>query len=138
MNADEPVPAPETRPPGEGGKPAEPPAALVRGLAGALLGAGAGYYLFFALYGHGIYAPIIVGPIVGLGASLLGGRANKTLGILCAALGAAAAIWVEAAISVLREDNLVYFLTHPQEWRTLTLIAIPLNAFLAYWIGARE
>jgi hypothetical protein len=111
---------------------------LLRGLAGGLVGAVAGYFLFHYLARRGIFGYAIPGAAIGLFAGLAARGQSKTLGIVCAIAAVLLAIFCEWSHAPFKADgSLSYFVLHLHQLDSLGVKAIvtALGAACAYWLG---
>ena len=109
---------------------------VLRGLAGAAVGAAVGYFSVVWLSRQGLYAIILPGPLLGLGCALVLRRSSMVAGILCGLAAVPLGIFCEWRIAPFIVDgSLGYFLTHLDQLRPVTLILITLGAVFAFWLG---
>jgi len=101
--------------------------------AGATVGGLAGYLLFFWILRQGFYALILPGCLVGFGAGLFPTRsvgACITCGTLALALGLLAE-WRFAPF--IKDPSLLFFVSHIQDLKPLTLIMIAVGGFIGFY-----
>jgi hypothetical protein len=111
---------------------------FVRGLAGALLGGIAGYFVFAWIARQGIYAPVVPGGLVGFGASALLKRSSLPLAVACGVLALGVGLYSECrVVPFIADPSLGYFLTHLQDLRPITQIALVAGGVLGFWIPFR-
>lgn len=103
------------------------------GLAGMAVGAVAGHLIVEALLRYGVYAAVIPGAIVGLGAGYFRRTYNKWIGILAAVTGLATGIYTELDVFTFGDGTLLFFLTHPQP---VTWLMLALGTWMAFSWGA--
>jgi hypothetical protein len=109
---------------------------LVRGLAGAVAGAIAGYLLFWALAKNGMYGEMILGVFLGVGAGWAARSKSLALGVLCAALALPLSIVAEWSVApFIKDKSLTFFLMNVTEVRPVALIFIGLGSAAAFWFG---
>ena len=102
-------------------------------LIGAIVGGLVGYFAFFWIARQGLYALVLPGGLLGLGASLFPNRSTG-LCILCGLLALALGLMAEWKFApFITDGSLGYFLTHLQQLRPITLIMIAAGAFIGYW-----
>ena len=110
--------------------------ALLRGILGAAAGGIAGYVAFVWLAGHGLYALVLPGALLGLGCALGLQRSSNLAGILCGLAALPLGIFCEWRIAPFIADrSLAFFVTHLHQLSTVTWIMIVLGAVFAYWLG---
>jgi hypothetical protein len=106
---------------------------IIRGLAGAIAGGALGYFAFRWLWGNGLYAIMLVGVLMGIGAGLAARGKSVLLGILCAILALPAGILTEWHVMPFVVDgSLPFFLKNlaMSHW-----LFICLGAAGAFWFG---
>lgn len=110
--------------------------ALIRGLAGAIVGGAIGYLIFRWLLRYGLYGLMIPGACLGLGAGLAAGRQSHLLALLCACAALGLGLWAEWSVHpFIKDGSLVYFLRNVALLKPPTLLMIGLGAVFAYWFG---
>jgi hypothetical protein len=128
-----------TTPPIVGSKPVNPPNRifiLLRGLAGAVIGGVLGYVLFRWLLTYRLYAIMIPGAALGMGAGLLARGRTQSLAILCAVAAIAVGIFSEWSVFPFKKDpSFGYFISHVHQLTAPTLLFIGVGALCAYWFG---
>jgi hypothetical protein len=105
---------------------------------GALLGGILGYVAFFGLVHQGLYALVVPGGFLGLGAGL--GRSRQrwvsaVTGLLALLLGLFCEWQFEPFIA---DSSLSYFLAHLQDLRPVTLIMILAAAGIGFYVPFRR
>jgi hypothetical protein len=106
------------------------------GLAGAVLGGVAGYFVFLWIGRQSFYAPMLPGAAVGLGCGALTRGESRALGIVCGVLAVPLGLFAEWRLRPFAADeSLGYFLKNLHDLQSITLIMIALGAALAYWLG---
>jgi hypothetical protein len=111
---------------------------LLRGIAGGLVGAVAGYFLFRYLASRGMLGYAIPGASIGLFAGLAARGQSRTLGAICAIAAVLMAIYCEWASAPFAADgSLSFFVVHLHRLPGLKIKAIitALGAACAYWLG---
>jgi hypothetical protein len=112
------------------------PITLLRGLAGAVVGAIIGYFLFVWALGFGVIVLALPGALAGVGCGLATGTRSLTAGILAGAVALALSVFVEWRFFPFRADgSLTYFLGHLHEASGQTLIMIVLGTLAGFWFG---
>ncbi len=131
-----------TTSPSQSDPPAAPPAAgfdwlrLARGLAGAIAGGVVGYFAFYWLYKNGLYALMVPGLLLGLGAGWAARGRSVLLGAVCLIAAAALGVYSEWTIGPFKKDpSLVFFITHLHALPVIKLVMIGLGAAAAFWFG---
>jgi hypothetical protein len=106
------------------------------GLVGAVAGGILGYFLFFVLVHHRLYALILPGAAVGLGGGLLLRGKSNLFGALCGVSGLFLGIFTDWGFEQFEDDpSFVYFLTHLHKLDAITLIMIAVGGLIAFWMG---
>jgi hypothetical protein len=109
---------------------------LVLGLAGAIAGGVAGYYVFAWIASQGFYAIMLPGAFVGWGCGALSGRRSVPLAVVCSVLGLAVGIYSEWRLFPFAADEgPSYFLAHLHQLTQITQVLILLGAVCAAWFG---
>jgi len=105
---------------------------------GAVLGGVIGYYGFFWLAGQNLYALVLPGGLIGVGAAL--GKSKSIVpAILCCLAAIALGLFTEWKFEPFIADNsLGYFLRHIPDLRPATLLMIAAGAFLGFWVPFRR
>ena len=112
------------------------PAAWVRGIIGAVLGAAIGIYVFFLLYDNGMYGLMIPGALTGLGFGLLSRRTFWSAGLLCAVLGLLVMLWCEWQLAVdFKDQEVGEFIKVIPKLDTSTKVMLALGTLFAFWFG---
>ena len=108
----------------------------LRGIAGATIGAALGYAAFFFLAGHGLYALVLPGVLVGFGCGRFSGVQSNALGIGCGIAALVLGLMIEWRFApFIDDDSLGYFIMHLHQLRLPTLIMVAVGAMLAAWLG---
>ena len=108
------------------------------GLVGAVAGGILGYFLFFWLVQHRLYAMILPGAAVGLGGGLLLRGKSNLFGALCGVSGLCLGLFTEWKFAPFIDDpSFVYFITHLHKLDScaVTLIMIAAGGLIAFWLG---
>ena len=106
------------------------------GLAGAAAGGLAGYFLFSWLLGHGFYAMIVPGGLVGLGCSLMARHPSTPRGLACALGALLLSLTIEwAFFPFVTDDSFGYMLMHLPRKGSVTLLMIGAGVLVAFWMG---
>lgn len=106
---------------------------LLFGVAGAVAGGSFGYIAFFWIAQQGLYALIVPGAMLGIGAGLAARQRIVPLAILCAFAGLILGIVTEWRFAPFRADpGLLYFVTHLHQCKPFTLILIGLGGYFSY------
>jgi len=108
---------------------------LARCLAGAVVGGVLGHYLFMWLLSRGLYAMVLPGAALGLGAGALSKRRSVPLGVVCGVLGLVLAVITEwRFLPFAKDDSFRFFITHIH-LKPVKLIMFGIGALLAFWFG---
>jgi len=103
-------------------------------LAGAVIGGLLGHFIFAWIVGQGLYALILPGAAVGLGAGIFKNK-SKAVAVLCGLLALALGLFTEwRFFPFAKDDSLGYFLFHIHELKPITLIMIAVGALIGFWI----
>jgi hypothetical protein len=103
------------------------------GLAGAIAGGAAGFFLFVWLVHQGLYAMVIPGAALGAGGGWLFKQRSRAFGGVCAVLALLLGFFAEwwAILDV----TFGYYLTHLHQLQPITYIMIALGGLCGYWFG---
>jgi hypothetical protein len=102
--------------------------------AGAILGGVIGYFAFGWIVRQGLYAMILPGGLVGLGASIAKNR-SITIPIICGAAALALGFFTEwQFFPFAKDESLSYFLAHIHHLQPISLIMIAIGGFLGFWM----
>jgi hypothetical protein len=106
------------------------------GLIGAVIGGIAGYFLFFLLAQHGLYALVLVGAGPGLGGGLLMRGKSIAFGVVCGFFGVLLGLYAEWRFApFIADPSFAYFMTHLHNLSTITLILIAIGGLCGFWFG---
>lgn len=107
------------------------------GLVGAAIGGLVGFLAFEWIVDQGLYAMILPGALLGLGAGLLARHESKARGLVCAGAALILGLFAEwHAFPFVADASPGYFLGHLHELKPITWIMIGLGVFFAYrWGG---
>ena len=107
-------------------------------IGGAAAGGVLGYFAFFWLLEHRIYAVALPGALLGLGASL--GRTRFViLPVLCGLAALALGLVTDWQFEHFKKDpSLGYFLLHVHHLDTITLLMIALGGAIGFWSPYRR
>ncbi len=110
---------------------------LVRGLAGALLGALAGYFLFVWFKLHfGVLVLALPGALVGIVCGLATRVRSLPAGIMAGVIALVLSIYIEWKFFPFADDeSLAYFLAHLHEASGQTWIMILGGTLAGFWFG---
>jgi hypothetical protein len=111
---------------------------FLRGLAGAIVGGIAGYFVFRLLSSRGMFGYAIPGAMVGLGAGLLAGGRSHWLGALCAVAGLCLTIFAEWSVApFVADQSFQFFVTHVHQLNNFSVKAsiTAVGVVLAYLLG---
>jgi hypothetical protein len=102
-------------------------------LAGALVGGLIGYFAFIWIAKQGLYALVLPGGLLGIGAGLFRNR-SIWLAVVCGILALALGLYTEWRFAPFLADNsLHYFLTHVHKLEPITLLMIGLGTLVGCW-----
>lgn len=109
---------------------------LARCLAGAVIGGVLGHFLFLWIVQQGLYAMVLPGAALGLGAGALAKTRSRICGIICGVLAIALGIVTEWRVfPFARDESFTFFITHVHGLPRIKLIMIGLGALFAFWFG---
>src|SRR5208283_756412 len=101
-------------------------------LIGAVAGGLVGYFGFFWIARQGLYALVLPGGLLGVGASLFANR-STVMCIVCGLLALALGFLAEWQFAPFISDgSLSYFVTHLYQLKPITLIMIAAGAFIGF------
>ncbi|MDB5351616.1 MAG: hypothetical protein JWN86_2863 [Planctomycetota bacterium] len=111
---------------------------ILLSLVGAAVGAAVGVEVFVWLLSQSLYALVLPGACLGLGANLASRDRSKIrgviLGVVALALGIVTEWWNRPFIA---DASFPYFLAHMTELLPWTLIMIAVGTVLAFWWGSQ-
>ena len=111
-------------------------AAWGRGLLGAIIGGGAGWFAYFWLLNQGYNGLMIPGALVGVGFSMLSRRSAWSFGFACAAMGLGLMLACEWQSLVKYHDGpFLDFLPNIHKLNTPNKIMLAGGTLIAFWIG---
>ena len=111
-------------------------AAWGRGLLGAIIGGGAGWFVYFWLLNQGYDGLMIPGALVGAGFSMLSRRSAWSFGLACAVMGLGLMLACEWQSLVKYHDGpFLDFLTNIHKLNMLNKIMLGAGTLIAFWIG---
>ncbi len=108
---------------------------LLRGLAGACLGAVAGYYAFAWALQYGVLVLALPGALAGIGCGLATGTRSLAAGVLAGAVALALSVYIEWHFFLRADPSFGFFLRHLHEASSQTLIMIALGTLAGFWFG---
>lgn len=110
--------------------------AWVRGLLGAVIGGGAGWFVYFWLLNQGYDGLMIPGALVGAGFSTLSRRSAWSFGIACAVMGLGLMLVCEwQSLVNFRNGSFLEFLSNLHKLNTPNKIMLGGGTLIAFWIG---
>jgi hypothetical protein len=110
--------------------------AILRGLAGAVVGGAIGYFAFAFLLKQGLYSLVLPGFLMGMACGWASGRKSQPLGIACAVTALALSLLAEWQCRPFAADpSLGFFITHLHWLRPVTWLMLVLGVVTAYWFG---
>jgi hypothetical protein len=109
---------------------------ILRGMAGAIVGAVLGWFALGWLMDHGFYGLALPGALVGLACGAFSGGVSRANAILCALIAAVLGIvlewWHRPFIA---DESFEYFVTHLHQLRGITWLMLVLGVVFAFWFG---
>ena len=113
-----------------------PAMAWLRGVAGAVAGGAAGYYVFMWLRSQGYYGLAMPAILLGLGFGICAGRSMILGGLFCVIGGLALMIFCEWSTSpFVKDESFKFFLENIFNLQPVTLISMALGMAGAFWFG---
>lgn len=107
------------------------------GLAGGIVGAVLGYFVFHWIAGQGFYALAIPGTMLGLGWGLAARHRSYLDATICGILALGIGIFSEWKFAPFIADNSFgFFLKHLHQLKPITWIMIGIGVVAAVWLGA--
>jgi len=111
-------------------------AAWGRGLLGAIIGGGVGWFVYFWLLNQGFDGLMIPGALVGVGFSMLSRRSAWSFGLACAAIGLGLMLVCEwQSLLNYRNGPFLDFLTNIHKLNMPNKIMLGAGTLIAFWIG---
>ena len=106
-------------------------------LAGAIVGGVLGHFAFVWLVSQGLYAMILPGGLVGIGAGLAR-HGTIYLAVICGLLALAMGLFTEWRVfPFVADESLAYFLQHVHQLAPIKLIMMAIGAVVGFWIPFR-
>jgi hypothetical protein len=106
------------------------------GLLGALAGGLLGYFGFAWACRQGLYAMVLPGAMLGLGAGLWVRDRSILRAVLCGIAALALSLFAEWQFAPFSDDqSLAYFLMHLHQLRGLTMIMVAAGSASAFWLS---
>ena len=103
------------------------------GVVGAAIGGGVGYYAFEWILTQGFYALIVPAALLGLTAGYAVRGKSQPFAIACGVAGLALGLFTEWSFLPFKVDgSLLYFLTHIQSLKPLTLVMLVIGTVVSY------
>ncbi len=110
--------------------------AWIRGLIGAIIGGGVGWFAYFWLLNQGYDGLMIPGALVGAGFSTLSRRSAWSFGVACAVMGLGLMLVCEwQSLVNFRNGSFFDFLAHIPKLNTADKIMLGGGTLIAFWIG---
>ncbi len=111
---------------------------ILLALAGALVGGIVGYFAFFWMVGHGFYALVLPGGLLGLGAGVVKNR-STVLAVVCGLAALGLGLFTEwRSAPFVADESFGYFLTHIFQLNQVTLIMILVGSVFGFWVPFRR
>ena len=109
---------------------------IIRGIAGAIVGAIAGFFLFYLLIRIGLYGVALPGALAGMGGGWLSGRVSTSVGIACVVVAIVATVLSEWYVApFIADSSLTFFVTHIHKTRTIFLVLGTIGIIMAFYFG---
>jgi hypothetical protein len=109
---------------------------ILRGMAGALIGAVIGWFAFDWIVGQGLYALALPGALLGLGCGLFAGGVSTVNAVLCAILAGALGLVLEWwHLPFVADESFGFFLSNLHELKPITWLMVALGSVFGYWFG---
>ena len=102
-------------------------------LLGAIVGGLVGYFGFLWIAKQGLYALVLPGGLLGVGASL---SQNKSIAIciVCGVCALALGLFAEWKFApFIKDGSLAYFLAHVHQLRPISMIMIAVGGVIGFW-----
>jgi len=110
--------------------------AWVRGLLGAIIGGGVGWFAYFWLLDQGYDGLMIPGALVGVGFNLLSTRSAWSFGFACAVMGLGLMLVCEwQSLANFHDGPFLDFLSNLHKLNTPNKIMLAAGTLMAFWIG---
>jgi hypothetical protein len=110
------------------------PLVLLRGLAGAVAGGIAGYFLFWVLARSGMLGYMIPGALLGLGAGYAARGRSPVLGVICAVLAVGLTLFAAWHVAF-QQFTFPEFLGRLHQLPISRIVLMSLGVVMAYWLG---
>jgi hypothetical protein len=109
---------------------------ILRGMAGALIGAVLGWFAFGWLVGQGLYALALPGALVGIGCGLISGGVSTVNAVLCAVLAGVLGLVLEWwNLPFIADESFEFFVSHLHELKPITWLMVGLGCVFGHWFG---
>ena len=109
---------------------------VLRGMAGAAIGAVVGWFAVGWLIGEGFYGLALPGALVGLICGALSGGASLVNAILCAIIAVGLGVALEwRHFPFVADESFGYFVAHLHQLKGMTWLMLALGAVFAFWFG---
>lgn len=106
---------------------------ILFGIIGAIVGGVVGYYVFGWMLRQGLYGLILPPALLGLAGGYCIGRRSIPFAVCCGVAGLGLALFTEwKKIPFAVDDSFLYFITHLQDRKPLTLIMFALGTIFSY------
>ncbi len=110
--------------------------AWIRGLLGAVIGGGAGWFAYFWLLNQGYDGLMIPSALLGAGFSMFSRRSAWSFGIACAVMGLGLMLVCEwQSLINFRDGPFFDFLANLHKLNTPNKIMLGAGTLIAFWIG---
>jgi uncharacterized membrane protein (Fun14 family) len=108
---------------------------LARGLAGAIAGGIAGYFVFWLLTRSNLYGFMIPGAVLGIGAGWAARRRSQTLAIICGVLAIGLTLFAVWHVMYSKNHTFLDFLSKLHTHSPMRIVMMVLGPIMAYWFG---
>ena len=107
-------------------------------LLGAIVGGLFGHFAFLWILKQGLYAMVLPGGLLGLGAGWTR-NSSRGLAIVCGLMALALGLFSEwRAFPFKADPSFGFFLTHVGKLQPISLLMIGLGGFIGFWIPFRQ
>lgn len=115
-----------------------PVVSLALGCVGALLGGVLGWFGFFWVAQQGLYALVLPGGALGIGAGALVRHRSVPFSLGCGVAALVLGVLAEWRFApFIKDASLGYFLSHLHQLKPVTLLFIALASFIGFWMPFR-
>jgi hypothetical protein len=108
---------------------------LLRGLAGAVVGGIAGYFIFRWLWTQGFYGIMIPGALLGIGAGFAAGGKSHALPLVCLFLAIGLTLFTEWHVLYSKSHSFTFFIANVHTLKPIKHIMMTLGVICAVWFA---